>query len=605
MTTKARRWTTEDEEILRQLYLGRQPLGRIAKRFDTTKDNIRQKAHRLGLRRPRPKGAPRDDIATRLKVLLGEEGRAPTERRLFDDEELLRFAGRGVDPQAVHDALAPTLEPFVIDPLPRPRDGEGVDAWARLHGLDAFCREVVGLTLMDHQLAMALCCLASRRALCLAGRQCGKDVTQAALALWEAVTQPGSRIVLVSGAQRQSDALMEKALGFVARDEKLFDSVLHSSREALELTNGSFLKALPATGIIRGETATRVLVNEARDILNEEEVYAAVEPMLLTTDGPFGIFSTPLGKQGRLWEAFNGGHYRKTRIPSSASRYATPEHLERQRLEMSAARFANEYLAEFLDVESSFFDPESIARCVRDYDLHMVREEGVGYVLGIDWARVRDSSVMMVVGQREGGGLQVAYMRAFLGTPMPDQVAWVEHLHATFSFRRIVSEYAGLGIGPTDQLQKTMASRVEPFKPTAERKALGYDALKRVLEREEILLPAEPKLLAELRTLSFRVTPSGTMTIHGPSDDYSDALMLAVWAFRRHDEPAAPGLLHVTPALGETPRGAVHDPQRRLQSIRRSRRRAKTCHRCGGEIEGSPGVDREGTYHPPPAGCPE
>ena len=545
MTTKPRIWTPEDEEVLRQLYLGKQPLERIAERFRTTKDAIRKKASRMGLKRPKPKGAPRNDIATRLKVLLGEKGRAPTKRRLFEDEELLRFAGRGVDPQEVHAALLPTLEPFVIDPLPPPKDGEGVDAWARLHGLDAFCREVVGLTLMDHQLAMALCCLASRRALCLAGRQCGKDVTQAALSMWEAVTQPGSRIVLVSGAQRQSDALMEKALGFVARDEKLYDSVLRSSREALELTNGSFIKALPATGIIRGETATRVLLNEGRDVLNEEEVYSAVEPMLTTTNGPFGIFSTPLGKQGRLWEAFCSPLYLKTRIPSSASRYATPEHLERQRLEMSAARYANEYLAEFLDVESAFFDPESIARCVQDYDLHMLREEGVGYVLGIDWARVRDSSVMVVVGKREGGGLHVAYLRAFLGTPMPDQVAWVEHLDQTFSFRRVVSEYAGLGIGPTDQLQKALASTVNPFKPTAERKALGYDHLKRLLEREEIRLPHHPKLLAELRTLSFRVTPSGVMTIHGPSDDYSDALMLAVWAFRRHDEPAPPGLLRM------------------------------------------------------------
>ena len=44
------------------------------------------------------------------------------------------------------------------------------------------------------------------------------------------------------------------------------------------------------------------------------------------------------------------------------------------------------------------------------------------------------------------------------------------------------------------------------------------------------------KLLAELRTLEFRVTPSGHMTIHHPgggSDDYTNALMFACWAFHR------------------------------------------------------------------------
>ena len=555
----ASKWTEEDAEVLRQLYTGGQGIPKIARRFGTTVPAIKQKAYRMGLKRPRSFDSSRakDDIASRLRVLLGKEVRPPSGRRLFSDVELLRFAGKGLDGPMMRQEIWPRVEEHLIvsshftESMGRREAGNGAEdslglsAWARLHGLDLFCREAVGLELMDHQLAMAYCCLASKRAVCLAGRQCGKDVTQAALALWEAVVRPNARIVMVSGAQRQSDALMEKALGFVARNEKLFDSVLRSSREVLELTNGSFIKALPATGIIRGETATRVLVNEARDILNEEETYSAVEPMLLTTAGHLGIFSTPLGKAGRLWEAFNSPIYLKTQIPSRVSKYATPEHLERQKLEMSAARYANEYEAEFLDIQSAFFSAESVQRCAREYDLHMVREEGVGYVLGIDWARVRDSSVMLVVGQHPGGELHVAYLRAFLGTPMPDQVAWVEHLDQTFAFRRVVSEYAGLGIGPTDQLQKVLASTVDPFKPTAERKALGYDHLKRLLEREEIRLPHHPKLLAELRTLSFRVTPSGVMSIHGPSDDYSDALMLAVWAFRRHDEPAPPGLLRV------------------------------------------------------------
>ncbi len=261
MIMKARRWTPEDEEILRQLYLGRQPLERIAKRFDTTKDNIRQKAHRLGLKRPRSKEGPKDDVATRLRVLLGQEVRPPTGRRVFSDEELLRFAGRSLERQelaAWRETTWDRVKTWLVDPPLRLRDAEDA-AWARLHGLDTLCREALHLELMDHQLAMALCALASRRALCLAGRQSGKDYTQAALALWEAVTVPNARLVLVSAAQRQSDELASKLLGFVARHDKLYDSVLRSSREQVEFTNGSLVHALPASGLIRGLTATRVL----------------------------------------------------------------------------------------------------------------------------------------------------------------------------------------------------------------------------------------------------------------------------------------------------------------------------------------------------------
>ncbi len=543
--TKPHTWTTEDEEILRQLYTGGQDPEKIAKRFGTTVPAIKQKAYRMGLKRPRSKESPKGDLASRLRVLLGEDIRPPTGRRLFSDEELLRFAGKGLE---YHDhdfeALQGRVEEHLITPpLPlEPLESRGgsddsnnSNPWPRLHGLDLFCREVVGLNLMDHQLAMAYCCLASKRAICLAGRQSGKDYTQASLALWEAVVLPNSRIIVVSGAQRQSDALMEKVLGFVARDEKLYDSVLRSSREAAHLTNGSFIKALPATGIIRGETATRVLVNEARDILNDEETYSAVEPMLLVTNGHLGIFTTPLGKTGRIWEAFSSPLYLKTRIPSRASKYATPEHLETQKLEMSAARYANEYEAEFLDVQSAYFSPESIQGCAREYDLTMQPEPGLEYAVGVDWARTRDTSVMIVVGRDDEDLLRLHYIKAFLNVPMPDQVAFVRHLHNVFRFQRIVSEYAGLGIGPTDQLERDLGGTVSAFRPSTERKALGYDNLKSRLERGTLTIPMHPKLLAELRTLEFRVTPSGHMTIHHPgggSDDYADALMLACWPFQ-------------------------------------------------------------------------
>lgn len=544
---RRRTWTALKDEVLRRMYTEGVPADRIAAELDTTPAYVRVRAFRLGVKRgPRsqPLGIPRpperDDIATRLRILLGETVRPPSERRVFADEELLAFAGLGPDPMAL-EALAARARPWILE-----RIGSGSDlnstadddggAWARVLGLDLFSRGVLLLELMDHQLAMAYTCLASKRAVCLAGRQSGKDVTQAALALWEAVTVPNARIVLVSGAQRQSDLLMEKTLSLVARDVKLFDSVRRSSREVLELTNGSFVKALPATGLIRGETASRVFLNEARDVLNEEETYSAVEPMLLTTGGSLAIFTTPLGKTGRVWEAFNSPLYLRTQIPSTASRYTAPEHLERQRLEMSAPLFACEYEAAFRDVQSSYFSAESIARCARNYDAAMVREEGFTYALGIDWARTRDTSAMVVMSRDAEDFLRLAYLRGFVGVPMPDQVAFVQHLHATFAFHRIVSEYAGLGIGPTDQLVKELGHVVESFRPTAETKALGYDHLKLRLETGTIEIPMDPKLLAELRTLEFKVSPAGNVAIHHPgggSDDFADATMLASWPFRR------------------------------------------------------------------------
>ncbi len=597
--TAARRWTKEERQLLKDHYLAGRSVEWIAAEFATTRGNVQVILHRMGVTRGPPRGsAPRrplrvEDIASRLAVLLGQQPRPEAPRRAFSDEELLRYAGRGNAP-AVLEALRARFWPWAaslnrLDPDPA--------AMERLAGLGAYCSEVVGLELMDHQLAMAYLCLASKRAVCLAGRQSGKDVTIAALALWESLVAPNSRVVMVSGAQRQSDALMEKILAFVARSKETFDSVASSSREELRFRNGSFVKALPATGLIRGETATRVLVNEARDILNEEETYAAVEPMLLTTAGSLAIFTTPLAKSGRVWDAFNSPLYLKAQIPSTASRYATAEHLDRQRLEMSAARFANEYEAQFLDIQAAYFSAESIARCVRDYGFAEHAEEGKAYAVGIDWARTRDTSAIVVVSQDSDGRLRVEFVKEFLGTPLPDQVHYVRSLHATFRFRRIVSEWAGLGIGPTDELQKN-GLPVDAFKPTVEAKSLGYDHLKLRLERGELTLPAHPKLLAELRILEFRFTERGAMTIHGPSDDLADATMMACWPFQARGGKPGPALVPTLSWAREFAPSGVPRSRPRLPRPQPG----PVCEACGKEIE--PGQEYLGADARVHARCP-
>ena len=162
--TNLKPWTKEDEEVLRQRYTGGQGLDRIAEILDRRPGAVKKKAQRLGLKRPASlQRQPKDDVATRLRVLLGEEVRPPTGRRIFSDEELLRFAGRGLEAEeltAWREATWDRVKPWLVDPPPALRDGEDA-AWARLHGLDTLCREALHLELMDHQLAMALCALAS------------------------------------------------------------------------------------------------------------------------------------------------------------------------------------------------------------------------------------------------------------------------------------------------------------------------------------------------------------------------------------------------------------------------------------------------------------
>ncbi len=547
-------WTPDEEIVLNDLYLKGDSAASLALRFGVSENAVRRRLSRLGVKRGHGSRAAKEghqtrarkrtekqDIATRLRILLGEEVRQEIPREPFSDEELLSFTrNKGeLDRDAIREHLLY---------LPR---GVRID-WERLSGLNTFAREVLDVTLMAHQLAMGACVLNCPRSLLLAGRQSGKDFTQAVLGAWLSVTQPNAAIVLTSAAQRQSDELAHRTLWFFAQDPKLFDSVQRSTRERVSLRNGSTLHFLPASGVIRGLRAHYVFVNEARDLMNEDETFASVEPMLTTTGGHLAIFTTPAGKQGRLWEWWGSPMWGKTQIPSHVSDYADKDHLERSRT-LDPEMYKTEYLAEFSAVMGTVFPVELLDRVTSDYPLvDHPSGEGKTYSLGIDWARTRDSSVMIIVSKDSEGLVRVEHVDAFLGVPLDRQVDYVQSLRRTWHFRAIVSEAAGLGIGPSDQLVADIGrGLVVEFRPTAENKAKGYDSLKSLMERGHLELPKHPRLQSELRGLGFKLTEMGTRTIHGVPDDHADGLMLACWPFRT--TTFKPGIIPIPANLSHTP----------------------------------------------------
>src|SRR2546422_378254 len=100
-----------------------------------------------------------------------------------------------------------------------PKDGWDEDALRKLEGLKLFATDLLGVSLLPWQEACAYLMLSHPLTCTVAGRQSGKDFVLAAFVLWESITRPNSRTVLVSPAQRQSDELMERMLGFAARSD--------------------------------------------------------------------------------------------------------------------------------------------------------------------------------------------------------------------------------------------------------------------------------------------------------------------------------------------------------------------------------------------------
>src|SRR5262249_29588723 len=124
-----------------------------------------------------------------------------------------------------------------------------------------------------------------------------------------------------------------------------------------ELANGSRILALPGSErTIRGYAgADLIVLDEAARI--EDELLAALRPMLATKNGRLVALTTPFGKRGWFYEAWTGGDqaWHRVRVPATDCPRITKEFLAEELRELGAQRFSEEYGLEFLDPDEAVF----------------------------------------------------------------------------------------------------------------------------------------------------------------------------------------------------------------------------------------------------------
>lgn len=192
------------------------------------------------------------------------------------------------------------------------------------------------------------------RHLLLCSRQSGKSTTCAALALHQAFYDPGL-VLLIAPAQRQSQELFRKVLDLYNRLDDAPRTVNESALR-MELANGSRIIALPGTeGTIRGYSAAKtIVIDEASRV--EDELFAAVRPILATTQGRLIALTTPYGKRGWFYEAWDTGKgWQRTKITAHDCPRIGRQWLEDEAALIGEWQFRQEYLCQFVDTEEQFF----------------------------------------------------------------------------------------------------------------------------------------------------------------------------------------------------------------------------------------------------------
>src|SRR5579883_2773188 len=222
---------------------------------------------------------------------------------------------------------------------------EDAAAWARL-ALGFTADDLQSRVLRSH----------SKRGLLNCTRQWGKSTVTAAKALHRAVSDEESLILVVSPSARQTGEFMRKASTFV-RKLKMKPRGDGDNEMSLALPNGSRIVGVPGEeATVRGFSAVSLLlVDEASRV--SEEMYLAVRPMLAVSDGDLWLMSTPFGKRGFFWEAWERGGPEWERIRATAEECPriSRAFLEGERRAMGERQFRQEYGCEFLDFSAGIF----------------------------------------------------------------------------------------------------------------------------------------------------------------------------------------------------------------------------------------------------------
>ena len=195
----------------------------------------------------------------------------------------------------------------------------------------------------------------SPRMLLNASRQSGKSTITAALGVHAAVYEPGSLVLLLSAALRQSQELFRKALDVYRALDRPVPPTAESALR-LELENGSRIVSLPGKeGTIRGYSGVRLLaIDEAARV--PDELYYAVRPMLAVSGGRLVALSTPFGTRGWWYEAWRSSEpWERYEVPASACPRIPAAFLEEERRSMGEWWFEQEYGCRFMDHQDAVF----------------------------------------------------------------------------------------------------------------------------------------------------------------------------------------------------------------------------------------------------------
>lgn len=365
----------------------------------------------------------------------------------------------------------------------------------------------------------------ARFAVLACGRRWGKTTLEVDLAVHTAlagypVAWFAPHYKLLEEAWRE----LKHRLGPVAK-------TVSETQHRLELLTGGVIDCwtLVDEDPARGRKYKRAIIDEAsvvRDLMTRWQ--KAIRPTLTDLEGDAVFGGTPKGMNA-FWQLAQRGlrgdpGWSFHTAPSTDNPHLPPGEVEAARGDMTDAAFRQEYEAAFVEDGASIFRRVGAAARLGPQE----RDPAHWYVMGVDWARHDDYTVLSVV---DATAREQVFVDRFSDVNYALQTGRLRETIKRYQVAVVLAELNAMGEPLVEDLQAE-GLPVRGWTASNQTKAVVVDALSLAIENGRVALLDDEAQTGELLAYTSERLPSGLMRYTAPEGMHDDTVIALALAWQ-------------------------------------------------------------------------
>jgi len=286
--------------------------------------------------------------------------------------------------------------------------------------------------------------------------------------------------ILTAGAENQAKELLKMVAGALRPIDRMKvavtgESIFHKppTAEQILLFNGSRIIVRPNNARTMASYSANVFWDETAKTLNDEEMWAAVFPILRHVRS-MRLFSSAWGARGLFWEIMTRQRFKTFALHSTniveAVAQGLPADVDIIRMNTDPWMFDQEYMNSFKAATTNPFNYTLLEKCAKlQIEKAPVRGRAGSdgslqqFFVGVDLGRTNDKTAIVWATEYPAGHVQVVAAEKISDMPLPQQEAYLERILRLPYVQSLACDATGLGTQMAESLGTKYPGKFIPF----------------------------------------------------------------------------------------------------------------------------------------------